>query len=386
MKIGLLFKSEVGLINMDYAAGAERMFLQDVEILEKAKIPYKAFCANKFIKDKKFVGNVKTIYYPRFIKKIINLIKRILPLRIIYVFSNFSLVILEFIYCLLFLFRCRECNIFYTYQVSVLAIIFPQKTIITFHNFTTIPLFHLFKKRYLKAKFSFCSEFLQQQFFQTYKELKKAKHKVIYNAVDLKKFYPSNKIKRENKRLNFLYVSSWRKEKGIYLLLKSIKILEDEGINNFKVFIAGSADLWYSDRIGENFLIQKKVRKLASNIKGLIFIGRVKYYQLRKYYQNSDWLIFPSIWEEPSALTLIESLMCGTPVVGFNVGGNTEILNNKVAFILKQNTAKMLANTLKKIITYKKSLKVNKNEYLKITKKFSIARRQKQLLDFINDK
>lgn len=37
-------------------------------------------------------------------------------------------------------------------------------------------------------------------------------------------------------------------------------------------------------------------------------------------------MLFTSIWDEPYGLTLAESLACGTPVIGFDVGASAEIV------------------------------------------------------------
>ena len=45
-------------------------------------------------------------------------------------------------------------------------------------------------------------------------------------------------------------------------------------------------------------------------------------------YAAHDALIFPSIWEEPFALTLLEAMACGLPVVGTTTGGSGELLEH----------------------------------------------------------
>lgn len=46
-KIAVLFKEDVRKINVNYTAGAERVFLQDVQFLKKLDILYKSYSAEK---------------------------------------------------------------------------------------------------------------------------------------------------------------------------------------------------------------------------------------------------------------------------------------------------------------------------------------------------
>lgn len=49
-----------------------------------------------------------------------------------------------------------------------------------------------------------------------------------------------------------------------------------------------------------------------------------------KYYNIANLCAFPSIWEEPFALTCLEALVCGKPVVITKSGGMVEVVNENV--------------------------------------------------------
>ena len=45
-------------------------------------------------------------------------------------------------------------------------------------------------------------------------------------------------------------------------------------------------------------------------------------------------MLFTSTWDEPYGLTLAESLACGTPVIGFDVGASAEIVTPSTGIIV----------------------------------------------------
>ena len=45
-------------------------------------------------------------------------------------------------------------------------------------------------------------------------------------------------------------------------------------------------------------------------------------------------MLFTSTWDEPYGLTLAESLACGTPVIGFDVGASAEIVTPSTGVIV----------------------------------------------------
>ncbi len=69
-------------------------------------------------------------------------------------------------------------------------------------------------------------------------------------------------------------------------------------------------------------------------------------------YQAHDVFIFPSVWEEPFALTMLEVMACGVPVVGTTTGGSKEILEHGVTGLaFETGDAQSLAGQLRRILT-----------------------------------
>ena len=58
------------------------------------------------------------------------------------------------------------------------------------------------------------------------------------------------------------------------------------------------------------------------------FAGKLPHDQLPALYQDHDILIFPSIWEEPFSITLLEAMASGLAVVATATGGSAELLRH----------------------------------------------------------
>ncbi len=85
-------------------------------------------------------------------------------------------------------------------------------------------------------------------------------------------------------------------------------------MSDYKLIVFGSSN----DSFGDNFGFDIK------------FLGRLyDEVSLRLVYSATDVFIVPSI-EENLPNTGLEALACGTPVVGFNVGGMPDLINDKV--------------------------------------------------------
>jgi len=151
--------------------------------------------------------------------------------------------------------------------------------------------------------------------------------KTVYNGIKLKEFPFSAK-----KGKYLLFVGRIMKEKGVAEAVQIVKKL------NEKLLIIGptSKDKYWN----------KKIKPyLDKNIK---YIGYVPHKKLFNYYKNAKAFLFPLQWEEPFGLTMTEAMACGTPVIAFNRGSVSEIVENgKTGFIVKD--FRRMAEAIKKI-------------------------------------
>lgn len=64
---------------------------------------------------------------------------------------------------------------------------------------------------------------------------------------------------------------------------------------------------------------------------------------------SCDMLVLPS-FSESFGLVLIEALACGKPVIGSDVGGITEIINDDVGLLVDPNKVSSIAGAIDKLI------------------------------------
>lgn len=87
--------------------------------------------------------------------------------------------------------------------------------------------------------------------------------------------------------------------------------------------------------IGDHGPLLKVVEEAALQSENIILVKDIHRYQLIPYYQAADILIIPSQYEEAFGKVIIESLSCGTPVIGANKGAIPDILDLSVGRLIE---------------------------------------------------
>ena len=173
----------------------------------------------------------------------------------------------------------------------------------------------------------------------------------IPNAVGTDVFFPQDKIALRKefgiplKSFVVCFVSDWGTKdswKGFPFLLNALRMLKIKGHNPY-LLVIGDKDQTLS----------------STELKGQA-VGRVKSEaMMARYYSVSDVYLLSSIAEN-SPLVVIEALACGIPVVGFDVGGVSELVQHKVNGYL---SPKADAEGLAQGLTY--FMKMDHADYLK---------------------
>jgi glycosyltransferase involved in cell wall biosynthesis len=99
--------------------------------------------------------------------------------------------------------------------------------------------------------------------------------------------------------------------KGIKLLIDSLKILKQSGINNLELGIFGNG---YNQQLYD----------LGFTIHNFGFLNN---FTLPVIYNCADVFVAPSI-QENLPNTALEAMACGVPVCGFNIGGMPDLITN----------------------------------------------------------
>ena len=164
------------------------------------------------------------------------------------------------------------------------------------------------------------------------------KTKLSWNSVDITKFSlkDDDSFKKEFGLFDkpiVLFVGNLIKRKNVGALLEAKKVAKSD----YYLVIVGDGPL------------SKKLRKKVEdeNIPDVIFTGSRT--DVENIIPNCDFLVLPS-FSESFGLVLIEALACGKPVIGSDVGGISEIINDDVGLLVNPNDVSSISNSIDKLV------------------------------------
>lgn len=155
--------------------------------------------------------------------------------------------------------------------------------------------------------------------------LPEEKMNIYYLWVDQAIYKPKDK-KESKERIHLagkfivLFIGRLIKMKGVEILIEAARKINKK-IN--LVFI------------GDDGPLLNVVEKAAAQSENIISVKKIHGNQLIPYYQAADILIVPSQYEEAFGKVIIESLSCGTPVIGANKGAIPDILDLSVGRLIE---------------------------------------------------
>jgi len=210
--------------------------------------------------------------------------------------------------------------------------VFGKRFFTTFHT----PIFPQLRLALLTLRAGTTTQFTaiskhQQQLFSEF-----VPSKVVYNGIDVESF-KANTESIDDTDGNDSEIYFWYgricPEKGTHLAMKYCR---EAGK---KLIIAGP-------KSNEDYFNQKVAPLLYKDNKNgddklFSYVGHVTKDEINNYLCRATAMLFTSIWDEPYGLTLAESLACGTPVIGFDVGASAEIITPDTGIIVpkKDKTA-----------------------------------------------
>lgn len=196
----------------------------------------------------------------------------------------------------------------------------------------------------------------------------KGKTKVISNAVPIPKFLnpcPS-------KIYDILFVGRLVREKGVDILLKTIKILKNKYSRNLKIAIVGDGEL----------------KESLNNLTVELGVNReVKFFGVRKdikeFMISSKIIVLPSR-SEGFGLVIIEAMSNMLPVIATNVGGIPELIENgEEGILVPPEDPKALARAINNLLENEElRKKLSQAAYKKVREKYSINAYSIRMLDF----
>jgi glycosyltransferase involved in cell wall biosynthesis len=185
----------------------------------------------------------------------------------------------------------------------------------------------------------------------------------ISNGVDINRFTPNINVEELKKELSIskkekvvLCARRFAKKNGVIYLVKAIPKILKAFNNKVKFIFVGDFPLDHPDSD------KKRILKYISNNdnikKNVIITGAIPSEKMPQYYSLGDISVLPSL-KEATSLSGLESMACGVPVVGTNVGGIPQIIEDQINGILvpPENSQK-LAEEIISILKNDKKRKV----------------------------
>lgn len=144
---------------------------------------------------------------------------------------------------------------------------------------------------------------------------------VVQNPVDTRRFTPAAGQRDADGPLRVLFVGRMVRQKGAHVLIAAAAAFSADEV---EVSIIGSAGF---DPNAPLSAYEHSLREVARN-KSVAFLPFTDRDSLPDLYRAADVLVVPSIWAEPSGLTVAEGMASGLPVVASHVGGIPEVLGD----------------------------------------------------------
>lgn len=185
-------------------------------------------------------------------------------------------------------------------------------------------------KQVKKCRVLMISRYLLNKVNQICKTDMTERTSVVKNGFDMKQFAAS--ISDEEKQALraklgipaekkvVIFAGRLNAKKGIAELADAIMTLQREDV---VLLVVGS----HNFGSGATSAFEQNLQRRFENMKDkVIFTGYVPYLEISKYYQIADVGAFPSMWEEPAGLTMLEASAAGIPVLTTVSGGIPEYL------------------------------------------------------------
>ena len=140
---------------------------------------------------------------------------------------------------------------------------------------------------------------------------------VVYCPINTERFKGEPKsVTAPMQRL--LYVGRLTEDKGVMTALRAMARLRDKFDGRLSIYGRGEPE--YEAQL-KAFVEKEKLP--------VTFAGGAKVEEMPAIYAAHDALLFTSEWAEPFALTPLEAMACGLPVIGTTTGGSIELFRHR---------------------------------------------------------
>ena len=158
--------------------------------------------------------------------------------------------------------------------------------------------------------------------------------RVIYNPIKSMGFQLQSNYLLDSP---LIFLSRIDREKGCHIAIEVAKM------TNNRLIIAGNKSSVPSEALYFDSAIKPNI-----DGKQIVYVGELDDEQKNFYLGKAKAMLFPILWDEPFGIVMIESMICGTPVIAFNRGSVNEVIDEGITGF-KVNDKYNMADALSKI-------------------------------------
>lgn len=165
-----------------------------------------------------------------------------------------------------------------------------------------------------------------------------------YLGIDTRVFRPGPEHPL-NDPVRLLFAGSLWEGKGPQVAIRALRILsQTEGLPRFHLDVFGDGASYFKE------YLQRLIRE--EGVEGQVtFHGFVPWSRLVQAMHEADIFLFPSVWDEPFAITPLQAMGCGLPVVATTTGGTPEgLVDGETALLIPPNDPGALASAVIRLV------------------------------------
>ncbi|MBU3023385.1 glycosyltransferase [Aestuariibacter sp. A3R04] len=183
------------------------------------------------------------------------------------------------------------------------------------------------------------SHFLAQRYIEW--GIPASKMHVIENVLPETKSIPPRTLAPGEKRTKLAFFGQINPYKGLNILLSALNSLPEAVRSQISLDIHG-ANL---DKQEVSF--QKSIQAQLDRLSDCVTLrGAYEAEQLPGLLADCDWVVIPSIWWENSPVVIQEAIAHGRPLIGSNIGGMKEKIENIAGLTFEARSPSSLASTI----------------------------------------
>lgn len=176
-----------------------------------------------------------------------------------------------------------------------------------------------------------------------------------------------------------LFAGRIAREKGLHTVVEALRLLrEGDNLPGVSLDIVGPVQDREYMRAVEHGIAQGE---LGSSVR---FRGPIPSEAMPELYGQHDIYVFPSIWEEPFSIGLLEAMACGLAVVGTTTGGSREVLEDEVnCLTFPPGDAQSLARQLMRLLDPQLAQRLGVQARRTVERRFGLKRMMDRVETFL---